>query len=86
MTAPLSSWMAFPTRSKPWKARWTRLHEQFGFHYSRVRKFREVFLEALRQVAAVYPEARVGEELNRQGKPAGLVLYNRPELTNGAFL
>ncbi|MBV8095537.1 MAG: hypothetical protein JOY71_23360 [Acetobacteraceae bacterium] len=65
-------------RDKPQFVPWAALHEQFGFHYSRIRKFREVFLEALRQVAAVYPEARVGEELNRQGKPAGLVLYNSP--------
>ena len=36
---------------------WTLLHQQFGPDYARLRKFREVFLAALRQVHAVYPAA-----------------------------
>ncbi|MBV8592137.1 MAG: hypothetical protein JO212_19125 [Acetobacteraceae bacterium] len=57
---------------------WARLHEQFGLHYSRVRKFREVFLQTLRQVRAVYPAAQIGEDLDRYGQPAGITLYNSP--------
>jgi hypothetical protein len=38
---------------------WTALYAQFGQGYDRIRKFREVFLGALRQVLTQYPEARV---------------------------
>lgn len=37
---------------------WPRLHEQFGQNYARLRKFREVFKDTLKQVYVVYPEAR----------------------------
>jgi len=65
-------------RNDPQFVPWARLHEQFGQGFARIRAFRSKFLEALRQVVTVYPEARVGEELNPQGWPAGLVLYNSP--------
>ena len=39
--------------------RWTSLHAQFGQGFNRTRKFREVFLGALRQVLTQYPAARV---------------------------
>ena len=39
---------------------WKNLHEQFGWNYGRLRKFREVFGVAVRQVLAVYTAARVG--------------------------
>ncbi len=38
---------------------WTAAKDQFGHGYKRIRKFREVFLEALRQVRTVYPDARL---------------------------
>jgi hypothetical protein len=39
---------------------WTALHRQFGQGYTeRIRKFREVFLVALKQVLAVYPAAKL---------------------------
>jgi hypothetical protein len=38
---------------------WTALHEQFGQGFSRLRAFREYFLDVLRQVATQYPEARL---------------------------
>lgn len=43
---------------------WTAVHRQFGLGYTqRIRKFRAVFLTALRQVLAVYPAARVSSDL-----------------------
>ncbi|MBV8096562.1 MAG: hypothetical protein JO110_25635 [Acetobacteraceae bacterium] len=57
---------------------WAALQQQFGMHYNRVRKFREVFLHTLREVKAVYPAARIGEDLGRDGQPTGLTLYNSP--------
>jgi len=38
---------------------WALLHQQFGPEYARIRKFREVFLTALRQVHTVYPAAKL---------------------------
>jgi hypothetical protein len=38
---------------------WPRMQEQFGADYTRLRKFREVFMQALRQVCAVYPAAKI---------------------------
>jgi hypothetical protein len=51
---------------------WPNLHQQFGWHYDRLRKFREVFLTALRQVQTVYPSARF------EWHEGGLVLRNSP--------
>jgi hypothetical protein len=52
---------------------WPALHEQFGQGFTRLRAFREHFLEVLRQVASQYPEAKV--EVDRQ---AGLTLAASP--------
>ncbi len=38
---------------------WVALHRQFGQDHARVRRFRESFLVALRQVLAVYPDAKL---------------------------
>lgn len=38
---------------------WTAVKEQFGGGYQSLRKFRQVFMEALRQVHVVYPAARL---------------------------
>jgi hypothetical protein len=38
---------------------WPRLKEQFGSDYARLRKFREVFMQGMRQVCAVYPAAKI---------------------------
>jgi hypothetical protein len=38
---------------------WTALHRQFGQDHARIRRFRESFLVALRQVRAVYPDAKL---------------------------
>jgi hypothetical protein len=46
-------------KERPAFVPWTALHAQFGHNYSRLRKFREVFGVALKQVAAEYPKARM---------------------------
>ena len=38
---------------------WTALRDQFGFGYADMRKFKQVFRTALRQVLAVYPAAKL---------------------------
>jgi hypothetical protein len=55
---------------------WTALHEQFGHGYERLRDFRRVFHRTLRQVKAVYPEAKFdlsmrGITLNHSRSPVG---------------
>lgn len=53
---------------------WAALHQQFGPEYTEVRSFRPELLTALRQVLAVYPDAKVeieqlGLKLNRSNPP-----------------
>jgi Plasmid encoded RepA protein len=38
---------------------WKNLHMQFGWHYNRLDKFRAVFKVALKQVKAVYQDAKI---------------------------
>jgi hypothetical protein len=66
-------------QGKPAFISWAALKDQFGWHYDRVRAFREVFLGTLRQVKAVYHAARIEEEIDGgTGQPRGLALYNSP--------
>jgi hypothetical protein len=51
---------------------WPAVKDQFGADYTRLRKFREVFMQALRQVVAVYPAAKI--DVNEQG----IFLYTSP--------
>lgn len=51
---------------------WPMLRDQFGPDFERLRKFREKFMEALRQVHVVYPAAKI--DVNGQG----LFLYTSP--------
>jgi hypothetical protein len=51
---------------------WPVVKEQFGGDYERLRKFREKFLLALRQVHAVYPAAKLDVT------DGGLFLYTSP--------
>jgi hypothetical protein len=51
---------------------WPAVKDQFGGDYTRLRKFREVFMVTLRQVHAVYPAAKI--DVNRNG----LFLYTSP--------
>ena len=57
---------------------WASLAEQFGPGYDRVRDFRRRFLETLRQVQAVYPQAR----LTADGR--GLTLEHSPPPVPGS--
>jgi hypothetical protein len=51
---------------------WKQLQLQFGWHYTRIRKFREVFKVALDQALVAYRDARVTADWR------GLVLANSP--------
>jgi hypothetical protein len=51
---------------------WAALKDQFGPDFDRIRKFREKFMQALRQVVAVYPAAKI--DVNERG----LFLYTSP--------
>lgn len=51
---------------------WPLLKDQFGPDFERLRKFREKFMEALRQVHVVYPAAKI--DVTDQG----LFLYTSP--------
>jgi hypothetical protein len=51
---------------------WIALQEQFGSDYARIRKFREKFMVALRQVHAVYSAAKIDV------LPRGLLLHTSP--------
>jgi hypothetical protein len=58
--------------AKPTFIPWTALRDQFGWHYGRLRKFREVFCLTLDGVLTQYRDARV--ILNERG----LTLQNSP--------
>lgn len=79
MALDIYSWLSqrlHRTRvGEPESITWDALHGQFGVDFARTRKFVETFREALRQVKAVYPAARVEEETR---KYKGLRLYNSP--------
>lgn len=55
---------------------WVSLHEQFGQGYAQIRQFRGAFIYTLRQVKAVYPEAKFETE------EGGLLLsHSRPPVS-----
>ena len=45
--------------SKPSTVTWAQLSDQFGHGYAELRKFRRFFIDSLKRVQAVYPEARL---------------------------
>jgi hypothetical protein len=45
--------------NKPSMVSWSQLSDQFGHSYSLPRKFRQFFLDSLKRVAVVYPEAKL---------------------------
>jgi hypothetical protein len=45
--------------SKPSTVTWQQLSEQFGHGYAHLRKFRRFFIDSLKRVQAVYPEAKL---------------------------
>ena len=63
--------------SKPSMVNWTQLSEQFGHSYELPRKFRHYFLDSLKRVLVVYPEAQL------KVSDAGILLLpSRPHLAN----
>ena len=63
MALDVYSWLAQRLHRIPKPHRqfipWVAVKEQFGPDFGRLRKFREKFVEALRQVHAVYPAAKI---------------------------
>jgi hypothetical protein len=45
--------------SKPSTVTWSQLSDQFGHGYAELRKFRRFFIDSLKRVQAVYPEAKL---------------------------
>jgi hypothetical protein len=45
--------------SKPSTVTWQQLSEQFGHGYAELRKFRRFFIDSLKRVQVVYPEAKL---------------------------
>jgi hypothetical protein len=67
-------WLAYRLHSleQPKAIRWVGLMSQFGTGYTRLRKFRERFSEALELALCVYPQARVTVSAE------GMTLYPSP--------
>jgi len=63
--------------TKPSMVSWSQLSEQFGHNYREQRTFRRFFLDSLKRVAAVYPEAKLNV-----GASGILLLPSRPHLAN----
>ena len=61
--------------SKPSMVSWEQLSNQFGHNYREPRTFRRFFLDSLKRVSAVYPEAKLSI-----GAPGVLLLPSRPHL------
>jgi hypothetical protein len=62
---------------RPSMISWAQLSDQFGHNYSLPRKFRQFFLDSLKRVSSVYPEATL--KINDVGV---LLLPSRPHLAN----
>ncbi|KJS38147.1 MAG: hypothetical protein VR70_11100 [Rhodospirillaceae bacterium BRH_c57] len=68
-------WLAYRLRvigEKPKLVPWADLRDQFGPTYTRLRAFRENFVKTLKDVLAVYPEAKV------EASEQGLLLHRSP--------
>ena len=60
---------------KPSAVSWSQLSGQFGHGYTEPRKFRQFFLDSLKRVAVVYPEAKF-----KVGESGILLLPSRPHV------
>jgi hypothetical protein len=65
--------------SKPSSVSWTQLSGQFGHGYGELRKFRRFFIDSLKRVQLVYPEAKL-----RVGEAGLLLLPSRPHVPRAA--
>jgi hypothetical protein len=63
--------------NRPSMMSWEQLSNQFGHNYGLPRKFRHFFLDSLKRVSAVYPEAKL--QISESGV---LLLPSRPHLAN----
>ncbi len=77
-------WLAYRLHvlEAPKTVRWPAVMAQFGIGYTRLRRFKERFAEALSQALCVYPQARVvltaeGIELHPSPPPVGKGLHLR---------
>jgi hypothetical protein len=61
--------------SRPSMVSWEQLSNQFGHNYTLQRKFRHFFLDSLKRVSGVYPEAKL-----QVGESGILLLPSRPHL------
>ena len=64
---------------RPSMVSWSQLSEQFGHNYSLQRKFRQFFLDSLKRVSAVYPEAKL-----KVSEAGVLLLPSRPHLAKAS--
>ena len=55
---------------------WAFLHAQYGKGYKRIRSFKEKFTKHLRNVQAVYHDARIDEIKASNGRSRGLMLHH----------
>ena len=62
--------------SKPSTVTWQQLSEQFGHGYSELRRFRRFFIDSLKRVQLVYPEAKL-----RVADAGVILLPSRPHLS-----
>jgi hypothetical protein len=60
---------------RPSTVTWTQLSEQFGHGYAELRKFRRFFIDSLKRVQTVYPEANL-----KVGDVGVILLPSRPHL------
>ncbi|MEI8394348.1 MAG: replication protein RepA [Rhodospirillaceae bacterium] len=67
-------WLAYRLRAltRPKLIPWPDVQNQFGPQFSRLRKFRESFLQVLKNVLTVYPEAKI------EATDEGVMLYPSP--------
>lgn len=77
MALDIYSWLAQRLhridRSKPQFVGWQNLKEQFGFNYTEIRKFRQVFKRTLQIVKTQYNDAKITIDEKK-----GLYLHNSP--------
>jgi hypothetical protein len=65
-----------PRLKSPLELPWSVLADQFG-GYATVKHFRRKFLERLREVQAVYPDAKVEVRRGRRGMSGGTLMLQR---------
>lgn len=80
MALDIYAWLAHRLHrvpiNKPQFIPWTALHVQFGHGYREIRQFRAFFLQQLKQVKSVYPDARFDTD------GGGVTLWNsRPPVS-----